>query len=193
MVTEEQCYGPRWLRDNDDDIQKLTKDNHQHWLIWHRTVTTRDVLWSSLLTHSLEEEEEEGVVLVSQKTTIITVIVERFFVNCRIEHSFIQQLKKTLWCCWFGACHSACILSGSFGPVGCHWCCKPSEGRTAWTSGYEHYRVGQLKWSQLTLLLVAFECVDKIQWFFGKCKLHTPRSGVMQILSKLCHNKCLTC
>jgi len=23
---------------------------------------------------------------------------------------------------------------------------------------------------------------------FGKCKLHTTRSGVMQILSKFCHN-----
>jgi len=29
------------------------------------------------------------------------------------------------------------------------------------------YRVGQLKRGQLTLLLV-LECVDKIQWFFGK-------------------------
>jgi len=27
---------------------------------------------------------------------------------------------------------------------------------------------------------------------FGKCKLHTTRSGVMQILSKFCHNKRLT-
>jgi len=27
---------------------------------------------------------------------------------------------------------------------------------------------------------------------FGKCKLHTTRSGVMQILSKFCHNKHLT-
>jgi len=24
---------------------------------------------------------------------------------------------------------------------------------------------------------------------FGKCKLHRTRSGVMQILSKFCHNK----
>jgi len=28
---------------------------------------------------------------------------------------------------------------------------------------------------------------------FGKSKLHTTRSGVMQILSKFCHNKHLTC
>jgi len=27
----------------------------------------------------------------------------------------------------------------------------------------------------------------------GKCKLYTTRSGVMHILSKFCHNKCLTC
>jgi len=27
---------------------------------------------------------------------------------------------------------------------------------------------------------------------FGKCKLHTTGSGVMQILSKFCHNKRLT-
>ena len=27
---------------------------------------------------------------------------------------------------------------------------------------------------------------------FGTCKLHTTRSGVMQILSKFCHNKHLT-
>jgi len=27
---------------------------------------------------------------------------------------------------------------------------------------------------------------------FGKCKLHTTRSGVMQILRKFCHNKHLT-
>jgi len=57
----------------------------------------------------------------------------------------------------------------------------------------EHaYRVGQLKWGQLTFLLIAFECVDKIQWFFGICKRHTTRSGAMQILSKFCHNKQLT-
>jgi len=30
------------------------------------------------------------------------------------------------------------------------------------------YRVGQLKSGQLTILLV-LECVDEIQWFFGKC------------------------
>jgi len=29
------------------------------------------------------------------------------------------------------------------------------------------YRVGQLKWGQLTFVLVAFECVDKIQWFLA--------------------------
>jgi len=28
---------------------------------------------------------------------------------------------------------------------------------------------------------------------FGKCKLQKIRSGVMQILSKFCHNKHLTC
>jgi len=27
---------------------------------------------------------------------------------------------------------------------------------------------------------------------FGRCKLHTTRSGVMQILSTFCHNKHLT-
>jgi len=27
---------------------------------------------------------------------------------------------------------------------------------------------------------------------FGKCKLHTTTSGVMQSLSKFCHNKHLT-
>jgi len=32
----------------------------------------------------------------------------------------------------------------------------------------------------------------QISMIFDKCKLHTTRSGVMQILSKFCHNKHLT-
>jgi len=38
-----------------------------------------------------------------------------------------------------------------------------------WRYHYLHtwYRVVQLKWSQLTTLLVTFECVGKIQWFLA--------------------------
>ena len=53
------------------------------------------------------------------------------------------------------------------------------------------YRVGQLKWGQLTSLMVTFECIGKIQWFLAHVT-HTTRSGVMQILSKFYHNKHLT-
>jgi len=59
------------------------------------------------------------------------------------------------------------------------------------SSSVHTYRVGQLKWGQLTLLMVTFECIGKLQQFFGTCKLHTIRSGVMQILSKFCHKKTL--
>ena len=36
-----------------------------------------------------------------------------------------------------------------------------------WTTGATLYRVGQLKWGQLTFLMVTFECIGKIQWFFA--------------------------
>jgi len=40
---------------------------------------------------------------------------------------------------------------------------------------------GPTKVKPLTFLLVKVECIGKIQWFFGTCKLHTTTTGMMQI------------
>ena len=72
----------------------------------------------------------------------------------------------------------------------CHTCvCRVSVSCDTVKHAIGIYRVVQLKWGQLTFLMVTFECIVTI---FGTCKLHTTRSGVMQILSKFCHNKHLT-
>ena len=41
------------------------------------------------------------------------------------------------------------------------------------------YRVGQIKWHHFTFLLVTYECIHKILWFFGTYKLHNAENEMM--------------